>query len=132
MFVSRTNVMLKKGNVTIYVSDVDHALKFYSEVLGMRVKSHWGKDFAELEMDGLTIGLHPATQKGPRPGASGSITIGLEVDNLDISVTELKSKGVEFHGSLVDDGPVRLAFFGDPDGNPLYLTQVKKGPWGQS
>src|ERR1700752_3722659 len=105
--------MIKKGNATIYISDVDHALKFYSEVLGMRVKSHWEKDFAELEMDGLTIGLHPATQKGPRPRTSGSITIGLEVDNLDASVTELKLKGVEFHGTLVDDGPLRLAFFSD-------------------
>src|ERR1700730_10789744 len=98
----------------------------------MRVKSHWGKEFAEVEMDGLIIGLHPATPKGPRPGTSGSISIGLEVENLDASVTELKGKDVEFLGALVDDGPVRLAFFGDPDGNPLYLTQVKNGPWGQS
>src|ERR1700730_9100806 len=115
-------MMIKKGNATIFVSDVDHALKFYSEVLGIRVKSHWGKDFAELEMDGLTIGLQPTAQKGPKPGTSGSITIRFEVNNLDVSVTELKSKGVEFHGTLVDDGPVRLAFFSDPDGNSLYLT----------
>jgi catechol 2,3-dioxygenase-like lactoylglutathione lyase family enzyme len=124
--------MMKKGIATIYVSNVDNALKFYSEVLGMRIKSHWGKDFAELEMNGLTIGLHPATQMGPKPGTGGSISIGLEVDNLDATVTELKAKGVEFQGSVMDDGPVRLAFFGDPDGNSLYLTQVKRGPWGQS
>jgi catechol 2,3-dioxygenase-like lactoylglutathione lyase family enzyme len=124
--------MKKKGIATIYVSDVDNALKFYSEVLGMRIKSHWGKDFAELEMNGLTIGLHPATQKGPKPGTSGSISIGLEVDNLDATVTELKARGVEFQGNVLDDGPVRLSFFGDPDRNSLYLTQVKRGPWGQS
>ena len=124
--------MLKKGNATVYVSDVDSALVFYNEILGMKIKSHWGKDFAELEMNGLTIGLHPAPKKGPRPGTSGSISLGFEVENLDSTVTELKAKGVKFHGSLVDDGPVRLAFFGDPDGNSLYLTQVKRGPWGQS
>jgi len=122
--------MMKKGNATIYVSDVDSALKFYADVLGMRVKSHWGKDFAELDMNGLTICLHPATQNGPKPGTSGSISIGLEVDDLDSSVAELKAKGVLFYGKLMDDGPVRLAFFGDLDGNSLYLTQIKKGPWG--
>jgi catechol 2,3-dioxygenase-like lactoylglutathione lyase family enzyme len=124
--------MMKKGSATIYVSDIDGALRFYSEVLGMRIKSHWGKDFAELEMNGLTIGLHPPTKAGPGPGTAGSISIGFEVDNLDSTVTELRAKGVVFSGPLADDGPVRLAFFGDPDGNSLYLTQVKKGPWGQS
>jgi catechol 2,3-dioxygenase-like lactoylglutathione lyase family enzyme len=124
--------MMKKGQATIYVSDVDSALKFYSEVLGMRVKSHWGKDFAELEMNGLTIGLHPSSKNGPKPGTTGSISIGLEVDNLDSSLAELRAKGVVFHGTVMEDGPVRLAFFGDPDGNAFYLTQVKKGPWGQS
>jgi glyoxalase/bleomycin resistance protein/dioxygenase superfamily protein len=83
---SRDVWMIKKANATIYVSDVESALRFYTDVLGMKVKSHWGKDFAELETNGLTIGLHPATQSGPKPGTSGSISIGLEVDDLDSSV----------------------------------------------
>jgi catechol 2,3-dioxygenase-like lactoylglutathione lyase family enzyme len=121
--------MIKKANATIYVSDVDSALKFYTETLGMREKSHWGKEFAEVEMNGI-IGLHPATKSGPKPGTNGAISIGLEVDDLDSEVTRLKEKGVVFLGNVVDDGPVRLAFFGDQDGNPMYLTQVKKGMWG--
>ena len=42
----------------------------------------------------------------------------------------LKGKGVAFKGNILEDGPVRLAFFGDPDGNPFYLTHVKRGMWG--
>jgi catechol 2,3-dioxygenase-like lactoylglutathione lyase family enzyme len=122
--------LIKKGQATIYVSDADAALRFYSEVLGMRVKSHWGKDFAELEMPGITIGLHPASKSGPKPGTNGSISVGLEVDDLDSEVTKLKEKRVVFQGSVLEDGPVRIAFFGDPDGNSFYLTQVKKGIWG--
>jgi catechol 2,3-dioxygenase-like lactoylglutathione lyase family enzyme len=122
--------MIKKANATIYVSDVESALKFYVDKLGMNVKSHWGKDFAELELNGFVIGLHPPTQSGPGPGTVGAISIGLEVDDLDTEMTRLKEKGITFHGKIVEDGPVRLAFFGDPDGNPLYLTQVKKGMWG--
>jgi len=122
--------MIKKASATVYVSDVDSALKFYTDVLGMKVKSHWGKDYAELETNGMTIGLHPATQSGPKPGTSGSISIGLEVDDLDATISEFKEKRVVFHGKVVEDGPVRLAFFGDPDGNAFYLTQVKRGTWG--
>ena len=122
--------MIKKAQATIYVTDVGNALKFYNEVLGMRVVSHWGKDFAELEMSGINIGLHPTTQKGPAPGAKGAISIGLEVDDLDTEIARLKARGVVFQGNVSEDGPVRLAFFGDPDGNPLYLTQVKRGSWG--
>ena len=123
--------LLKKGIATVYVSSVSRAVKFYSEILGMRVKSHWSEEFAEVEMPGLIIGLHPAGGKGaPKPGASGSISIGFEVDDLDSALQDLKSKGVTFHGSVFEDGPVRLAFFGDPDGNALYLSQMKKGIYG--
>jgi catechol 2,3-dioxygenase-like lactoylglutathione lyase family enzyme len=122
--------MIKKANATIYVSDIDNALKFYGDILGMRVKSHWGKDFAEVETNGITIGLHPATTNGPKPGTSGAISIGLEVDDLDSEVIRFKQKGVTFHGNVLDDGPLRLAFFGDQDGNPFYLAQMKKGMWG--
>jgi predicted enzyme related to lactoylglutathione lyase len=122
--------LIKKANATIYVSDIDSALKFYTDVLGMRIISHWGKDYAELETNGLTIGLHPATQSGPKPGTTGSISIGLGVDDLDATVAQFKENGVVFNGKVVEDGPVRLAFFGDPDGNAFYLTQVKRGMWG--
>ena len=122
--------LIKKGMATVFVSDVSRAVKFYSEVLGMRVKSHWSEEFAEVEMPGLIIGLHPATKHGPKPGSSGSISIGLEVDDLDSSMHQLKEKGVSFQGAVTEDGPVRLAFFGDPDGNALYLSQAKKGMWG--
>lgn len=43
----------------------------------------------------------------------------------------LQQKGVSFReekgGPVVDDGPVKLAFFSDPDGNDLYLCEVVHG-----
>jgi len=39
---------------------------------------------------------------------------------------ELKAKGVQF-SRTTDDAQVKLAFFTDPDGNPLYLSQNKWG-----
>jgi hypothetical protein len=39
-------------------------------------------------------------------------------------VSELQAKGVGF-SRRSDSGAVRLAFFADPDGNPLYLSETK-------
>ena len=36
----------------------------------------------------------------------------------------LQTAGVVFEGKPVEDGPVRLAFFRDPDGTQLYVCQA--------
>ena len=43
----------------------------------------------------------------------------------NVIITELKEKGIEF-GYVMDDKEVKLAFFKDPDNNPLYVAQVIK------
>jgi hypothetical protein len=40
-------------------------------------------------------------------------------------VKTLTSRGVKFTGPVIDDKAVKLAFFTDPDGNVLYLCEVK-------
>jgi catechol 2,3-dioxygenase-like lactoylglutathione lyase family enzyme len=74
---------------------------------------------------GLILGLHLAPeQRGPRPGAQGSISIGLEVNQPIAEVVQvLSNRGVVFHGPVREDGAVKLAFFADPDGNSLYLAE---------
>ncbi len=123
--------MLRTGIATVYVSDMDRAVRFYTETLGLNLTRRIGSEWAEVDAGGgFGIGLHPhgGDQHTPPPGASGSISIGFEVDEpLDSVVEKLKSRGVRFHGPIVNDDPVRLAFFGDPDGNALYLCETKHG-----
>jgi len=109
------------------VSDMDKAVKFYVETLGLKVKARYGKHFAQVQAPGLVIALHPAIKQGPPPGTDGSISIGFLVDNLDGSMHELEAKGARFSNGTIDDGQVRLAFFTDSDGNHLYLSQSKWG-----
>ena len=42
-------------------------------------------------------------------------------------MSALGTKGVTFKGPIIDDanGSIRLAFFSDPDGNDLYLCELK-------
>jgi len=118
--------MLKEGNVTVMIADMNRSIKFYVEALGLKLKYRHGEDWAEIEAPGVIIGLHLAGKMGPQPGKSGSLSIGFTVDKLETEMEQLKKKGVTFSPRLVDEGPVRLAFFSDPDGNPLYLCEVKE------
>jgi len=116
--------MIKETNVTVIVGDMERAVEFYTKTLGLELKARWGDEFAQVAAPGTIIALHPAIKGGARPGDSRSISIGFSVDSLDKTIKGLKAKGVKFP-RVTDDGPVRLAFFGDPDGNPLYLSESK-------
>jgi catechol 2,3-dioxygenase-like lactoylglutathione lyase family enzyme len=121
-----TRRLIEGGNATIYVSDMDRAVRFYTETLGLTILYRAGDHFAMVDAGrGLQLGLHPAGPASPRPGARGSISVGLTVTApIEQVVTTLKARGVQFHGPIKDDSAVRLAFFGDPDGNDLYLCQA--------
>ncbi len=119
--------MFIEANVTVMVTDLDRAVQFYTETLGLMLKQRAGASWAEIAAPGLTIGLHSATAHGPQPGQAGSLSIGFGVADLDTAITALKAKGVQFASHISEEGAVRLAFFGDPDRNPLYLSAPKQG-----
>jgi catechol 2,3-dioxygenase-like lactoylglutathione lyase family enzyme len=120
--------MIKSGNVTVMVSDLNRAIQFYTETLGLQLKYRVENEWAEIETPGLSIGLHPAGDKGSQPGQAGGLSIGLSVESLDAAMAALAAKGVTFAPNITSDGPVRIAFFTDPDNNPLYLCEVR-GSW---
>jgi catechol 2,3-dioxygenase-like lactoylglutathione lyase family enzyme len=118
------------GNATLIVSDLARAVRFYVETLGFKLRVREGEaseSWAEVDGgDGVVLGLHVArgSTHAPKPGAHGSISIGLAVNQPIAEVVEvLSNRGVVFHGAVRDDGPVKLAFFADPDGNALYLFE---------
>jgi catechol 2,3-dioxygenase-like lactoylglutathione lyase family enzyme len=113
---------------TIYVSNLDRSVDFYTGVLGLRLGGRWGDEYASIDLGrGSSIGLHPSrSPHSPRPGTPGSIQVGIGVNRpLDDVVNDLKARGVAFRGPIKDDTQVRLAFFGDPDGNDLYLVETR-------
>ena len=119
--------MINGGNATIFVSDLDRAVQFYSDTLGLKLVYRAGPHWAEIDAGGMHIGLHPHGTDMPKPGTHGSISVGLNVtQSIEGVVETLKKRGVKFAGPIVDDKTVKLAHFGDPDGNELYLCEVKK------
>jgi predicted enzyme related to lactoylglutathione lyase len=117
--------MIKSGAATVMVSSMERAVDFYTRVLGLKLMTPAGSDWAEVETPGLTIGLHLA-KHGAKPGAQGAISIGFDVaGSLETAMATLRERGVRFEGPVVDNPEVKLAFFGDTDGNTLYLCEVK-------
>jgi catechol 2,3-dioxygenase-like lactoylglutathione lyase family enzyme len=121
--------MIQGITATIYVSDMNRAVDFYTKTLGLPLAGRWGDEYASIDLGkGAAIGLHPSKgPNAPKPGAKGAIQVGFTVDKpLADVVKDLTARGAAFRGPIVDDGQVMLAFLGDPDGNDLYLIEVKK------
>ena len=118
--------MFSSGNVTVYVTNMDRAVRFYTEVLGLKLAYRFGDHWASVELGkGLTIGLHPATQTPQTASNKSGMSIGLELSgSIDEAVQKLEARGVRFL-SRVDEGKAgKFAHFQDPDGNSLYLAQL--------
>jgi catechol 2,3-dioxygenase-like lactoylglutathione lyase family enzyme len=120
--------MFSSGNVTVYVSNMDRAVQFYTEVLGLKLQYRFGEHWASVSVGkGLTIGLHPASAEAPA-GGRGGMTIGLELTGtLEDAMKTLEAKGVKFEGIANEGKAGKFAHFHDPDGNTLYLAELNWG-----
>lgn len=124
--------MISGGNATVFVSNMDNAVRFYTEVLGLRLLERYGDHWATVDAGrGFTIGLHPASPKYPGPGTKGGMMLGLEVNTpLEAVVERLKNKGVRFTGDIIRDEGGSFANFEDLDGTPIYLWEMVSVPAG--
>jgi catechol 2,3-dioxygenase-like lactoylglutathione lyase family enzyme len=118
-----------KGIATIFVTDMDRSVRFYTEVLGLRLAQRFGNHWAQVDAEQIVIGLHPATKENPA-GRNGSITIGFMFTTpIEETVHTLEQQGVKFHGPIVQDNAGKVVYFEDPDGNVLYLWET--AAWAQ-
>ena len=122
--------MVSGGNATIFISNMDRAVHFYTEVLGMKLTNRFGDHWATVDAGkGLTIGLHPASAKYPAPGTKGAMMLGLEIDEpIETVVSRLTEKGVRFTGSIIQEMTGKFVHLEDPDGNDIYFWEVPR--WG--
>src|SRR5258705_586583 len=75
-----------------YVSDMDKAIRFYTEVLGLPLKVRFENHWAEVDAGPITIGLHPTGGSKPKKGGG---TISLNVKDVESYVADIKSKGAK-------------------------------------
>ena len=111
---------LTSCNITVMVADMDNAVRFYTETLGLKLEQRYENHYAEIEASGLRIGLHPASDKLVK---GNNISIGFGTTDFDAALAELNGKGIETKVQQDDWG--RIASFSDPDDNPFYLAELK-------
>jgi catechol 2,3-dioxygenase-like lactoylglutathione lyase family enzyme len=105
------------GNVFYRVPDMDAAVRFYTDVLGLGLKFRDGDHWAAFDVGGSTLAV-----EGGAPGGPGGATVSLRVDGLDAVVADLRARGATVGD--VETGPhERRAELKDPAGNQLVLYE---------
>jgi catechol 2,3-dioxygenase-like lactoylglutathione lyase family enzyme len=76
-FQQKSKLMISDGVVTVMVSDMDRAVEFYVDKIGLKLEYRAENHWAQVETDtGFKIGLHPASPNGNPASTRGSILIG--------------------------------------------------------
>jgi catechol 2,3-dioxygenase-like lactoylglutathione lyase family enzyme len=119
-------------SIRYIVTDIDAAIRFYTEHLGFDVTMHPGPGFAVVGRGDLRLllsasggpgGAAQAMPDGRRPEPGGWNRIQLEVEDLASTVVRLKQAGVRFRNEIVAGMGGQQILLEDPAGNPIELFQ---------
>lgn len=124
--------MLKDQSVVaiVAVSNLDRAKKFYGDVLELNQEKEVGGGALFNAGHGTNLFVY----ERPQVAGSGHTEASFVVDNVANEVSQLREKGVVFEeydmpGIKTEDGiasmdSVRSAWFKDPDGNILAISEM--------
>jgi catechol 2,3-dioxygenase-like lactoylglutathione lyase family enzyme len=137
----------------VTVKDLDEALRFYHDILGLAFETEPSPWFegSELErgvgvpgaalrqvtlragdatLELLEYASPPSeTSRPPLSSNLGASHVAFLVDDIEAKKAELEAKGVQFYSeiNIVDEGVLagwRWVYFSDPDGYPLELVEI--------
>ncbi|WP_082984632.1 MULTISPECIES: VOC family protein [unclassified Mycobacterium] len=136
-------------HLVVGVTDMDRALAFYRDVLGMEVVFETlisGEPFdavlhATRKQEGrvvggllgglmielLSIGANPPDHKPARRGITGIHNVSLSVTDLDDTHRRVIDAGYTPDQVPFEIGGVRMFFVKDPDGTPVEFIELPNG-----
>ena len=131
---------LQVDHFAFSVSDLDVAIKFYQDVLELKLLSknvdeNHHEAFAFLELEGGNLELLQLMDKNnkPVPFEKSEVKepfcphLALKCEDLDELVLELTKKKVEIvKGPLEIPGMVKWLYFADPDNNIIEFVEWEK------
>lgn len=100
-----------------FVSDMDSAVAFYRDTLGLTVKFQ-SPFWSEFDTGATTLALHPASDENP----AGSVQLGLGSEDLDNFYSAGQAQGLAFTSPPTDVHGTRIARFRDPDGAEISIS----------
>ena len=136
-------------HLVVGVTDMDRALAFYRDVLGMEIVFESlisGESFdavfhASRKQEGrvvggllgglmvelLSLGAKPAADKPVRRGITGIHNVSLSVSDLDDTHRRVVAAGYTADQDPFEIGGVRMFFVKDPDGTPVEFIELPDG-----
>lgn len=136
-------------HLVVGVTDMDRALAFYRDVIGMEVVFETlvsGQPFdavlhATRKQEGrvvggllgglmvelLSLGSKPPAEKPARRGITGIQNVSLSVTDLDDAHRRITAAGYTPDQAPFEIGGVRMFFVKDPDGTPVEFIELPGG-----
>ncbi|MGZ7209496.1 MAG: VOC family protein [Methanobacterium sp.] len=108
---------------TMIVNDMDESIKFYTEVMGFEIDSQYdlGPAGAITLMKGEGDAMIELIKNSENE--TGLFSVGMDVEDINTTVKELKSKGVKITMEPTTITVGTLAFLEDPNGVRIALIQ---------
>ncbi len=124
--------MLRLDHVAVPVSDMEAAVQFYGEKLGLKfmfreIDPVEQEDFAYFEMDGGNLELlkslaHPFDR--PDVGPPYCPHLALATSDMDATLRLIQGRGLRLvKGPLKIEGKVTWLYIADPDNNVIEFVQ---------
>jgi len=119
------------GYVILIVDDLDRALDFYTEVLGLRL-GHRSGDYAQMDTGTTRLGFYTRDAMSRTLGMSiklpeneaPAFEIGFKVADVDDAYKELVANGASpVTSPITRPWGQRTAYVRDPDGHLIELAQ---------
>jgi len=82
---------MKFSYVIKFVADMNRAVRFYRDVLGLQLKFE-SPGWSEFVTGETKLALHPASEKNP----AGAVELGFRVPDIQKFYLEMRAKGVNF------------------------------------
>jgi lactoylglutathione lyase len=101
----------------LFVADMDRAIAFYRDVMGLTVKfatPFW----SEFDTGAVTLALHPASDRNP----AGHVQLGFATPDLPGLYAARDANGLEFCAPPVDEHGTLLSRIVDCEGAQVSLS----------
>ncbi len=129
--LSESQMKITAAFVAIANNQAQALVPFYEAVLGCSPTVHVPQVYSEFQLPGLRLGIfNPKVehQSEFRAAAFGSMSLCLEVENLERAIAHLADLGYAPPGPIQSASHGQEVYAYDPSGNRLILHQAKPDP----
>lgn len=121
----------KSSTAIVAVSDIGRAKAFYRDTLGLPVLEHDMEDVVVFRTGDTSLVVYRSDFAGTNKANAVVWSVGDEIESIaatlggkGVSFERYDDPGMELKGDIYVAGPMKMAWFKDPDGNILHINSM--------